>query len=83
MLATSPEQDRHTKSDDRSKANPPGKCQYRQPTRLLVELRAENTGDAIGQSAQDRDDDEAGDHGNDVAGVVATPPFLLCRASHW
>jgi len=74
MFAAGPEKNRHKKRDDGAETDPPWKCQYRKPTRLLVELRAENTGDAIGQSAQDGDDGKANDHGNDVAAIVPARP---------
>jgi hypothetical protein len=59
-------QNPHNKRDDSSEANPPRDSQDWQPTRLRVELRTKDAGDAIGQSTQDCNDDEADDHCNDV-----------------
>jgi hypothetical protein len=39
---------------------------------LRVELCAKDIRKAIGQPAQDCDDDEADDHGDDVAEIIAT-----------
>ena len=71
MAACGSEKDRDEKGHDRAEEDPPGKFHEREPVGLLVEFRVENVGNLIRQAAQDRDDDEAGDHGEDVAPVVA------------
>ena len=72
MFAARPEKNRYRESDDCSETNPPGKFHYREPARLRVELCAKDIREAIGKPAQDCDDDEADDHGDDVAEIVAT-----------
>src|SRR5581483_1075901 len=72
MLALRPEKNRHRKSDDCSEANPPREFHQRQPAWLFVKLCAEDARDVVRQSAQDGDDDEADDHGDDVAAIIAT-----------
>lgn len=71
MLARRPETNRDEKRDDGSETNPPREFHHRQPRRLFVEFCAEDSGDVVRQSAQDRHDDEAGHHGDDVAAIVA------------
>src|SRR5436190_22513604 len=71
MFAPRPEKNRHAERDDSAEANPPGKFHYWQPARLLVELSAENAGDVVGKTAQNRDNDEADDHGDNVTAVIA------------
>src|SRR5438552_8419637 len=71
MLAAGLEQNRQRKSDDGAETNPPGKFDHRQPRRLRVELAPEKSGDVVGQTTQDRDNDEADNHVDDVAAVVA------------
>jgi hypothetical protein len=71
MLAASPEQNRHKKGDNRSETNPPREFHYRQPVRLRVKARPKYPGDVVWQSAQDRDYDEADDHGDNIAAIVA------------
>src|SRR5262249_227421 len=43
-----------------------------QPSRLRVDFRTENSGDVVWQTAQNRDDDEARDHRDNVAATIAT-----------
>ena len=74
MFAARLEKDSNAKSDDGTEANPPGKFHHRQPGRLRVELAAEKTGDVVGKTAQDRDDDEAHNHRDDVTAVIAARP---------
>src|SRR2546423_15571240 len=69
-LAVRPEKNCHQKSDDRSEADPPREFHYWEPAWLFVKFRANQGRDLIRQSAQDRHDDEAADHGDDVAAVV-------------
>ena len=69
----SSEQNRHGKRDDCAEANPPGKCHHRQPARLRVQLTAEQAGDVVRKTTQNRDDDEAQDHRDDVSHVVTAP----------
>src|SRR5207247_9820015 len=71
MLAASPEQNGDEESDDRPEADPPRKREHREPARLSIQLRTEDTGDAIRQATQYRNDNEADDHGDDVAEIVA------------
>jgi len=71
MLAARSEQDRHGKRDDGAEADPPRKCGHREPAWLSIQLRTEDTGDAIRQPTQYRDDDEADDHSDDVSEIVA------------
>ena len=71
MLAGRPEKNCHRKSDDCSEANPPREFHYRQPVRLRVKARPKYPGDVVWQSAQDRDYDEADDHGDNIAAIVA------------
>ena len=70
MVGAGPEQNRHKKRDHRAEADPPGKFHQGQPVRLGVKFCAEDSGDAVWQSAQDRDNDEADDHRHDVANIV-------------
>src|SRR5438046_9196209 len=71
MLAASPEKNRHRKSDDCSEASPPGKFHGWKPGGFDVSNFAEQSRDRIQEIAQDRDDDEAGNHGDDVAAIIA------------
>src|SRR6266403_2576839 len=71
MLATSPEQNRNAKRDDGAEADPPRKCEHREPAWLSIQLRTEDTGDAIRQPTQYRNNDETDDHRDDVAEVIA------------
>ena len=41
------------------------------PGRLGIRVCSENSRDVVRQAAQNRDDDEADDHGDDVAEIVA------------
>src|SRR5438552_805852 len=69
-LAVRPEKNCHQKSDDRSEADPPREFHYWEPAWLFIKFRADHGRDLIRQSAQDRHDDEAADHGDDIAAVV-------------
>src|SRR6266480_6597788 len=71
MLAASPEKNRHRKSDDRSKTKPPGKFHGWKPVGLDVSDLAEQSRDCIHEIAEDRDDDKAGYHGDEVAAIIA------------
>src|ERR1700720_2383606 len=71
MRATSPEKNRHEKRNDASEADPPRKFHRREPWRIDVGNLAEQSRDSVRQIAQDRNDDEANDHGDDVATIVA------------
>src|SRR5689334_11988183 len=71
MSVLTPEANRHKERDDCPEADPPREFHLRQPPRRGVGGRAEERGDAVEQVAQDRDGDEAGDHGDDVALVRA------------
>src|SRR6267378_3992257 len=71
MLTPSSEQNRDKKRDDGAEADPPRKREHREPARLSIQLRTEDTGDAIRQPTQYRDDDEADDHSDDVSKIVA------------
>src|SRR5713226_9320828 len=72
-LAGCPEKNGHGKRDDCSETNPPREFHHRQPARLWVKLCAEDAGDRVGQSAEDSDDDEADDHGKNVAEIITAP----------
>src|SRR5439155_27247507 len=74
MVALSPEQDGHAKRDDCAEANPPGKFHYRKPARLRISGRSEKPRDIVRQPAQNCDHDEADDHGEDVAKIIAAFP---------
>src|SRR5437870_3792622 len=74
MLAASLEQDCHAKCDNGSEANPPGEFHYREPARLRISSRSEKPRDIVRQSAQNCDHDEADDHGEDVAKIIAASP---------
>ena len=72
MLATGSEQNRHAKRHDCAEADPPGK--FHAPGASSVEYTdcaPKMLGDAVRQTAQYRDDDEADNHGDDVAEIVA------------
>src|SRR4029078_3277253 len=71
MLAPCFEQHRDGKRDDGAEANPPGKFHHRQPAWLRVQLTAEQASNIVRQTAQDRDNNEAYDHRDDVSQVVA------------
>src|SRR5439155_15903618 len=71
MLAASPEQNGNEESHDRAEADPPRKREHREPARLNIQLRTEDTGDAIRQATQYRNDNEADNHCDDVAEIVA------------
>ena len=73
MLAARLERNRHGKRDDGPEADPPGEYHHRQPARLTVQLTAEQAGNVVWQTAQNRDDNEACDHREDVSKVVAAP----------
>src|SRR5439155_26340451 len=73
MFTSAPEQNRHGKRDDGAEADPPGKFHHRQPIRLRVQLTAEQAGNFIWKTTQNRNDDEAYDHRDDVSQVVAPP----------
>src|SRR5882724_8303425 len=70
VSATGPEKDRDEKGNDRTEEYPPGKFHHGEPIGLFVEFRVEDIGDLVRQTTQDRDDDEGGDHGEDVAQIV-------------
>src|SRR6266516_5024003 len=78
MLAAGSEQNRHTKRDNGSEADPPGEYQDGQPARLRVSSRSEKSGDAVRQTAQDGDNDETDNHGEDVSKIIAAS---LCEYS--
>src|SRR5437867_12185177 len=71
MLAASPEKNRHRKSDDCSKANPPRKFHGWKPGWIDVSNFAEQSRDRIQQVSQNRADDKAGNHGDDVPAIIA------------
>src|SRR6266568_1546204 len=73
MFPAASEDNCHGKRDDGAEPNPPGEFHYRQPARLRVQLTAEQAGDVVWQTAQNRDDDEPHDHRDDVSQVVAAP----------
>src|SRR5439155_27132944 len=74
MLAASLEQNRDTKRDNGSEADPPGEYQHREPARLHISSRSEKPRDIVRQPAQNCDHDEADDHGEDVAKIIAASP---------
>src|SRR5204863_3792751 len=71
MLAASPEKNRHRKSDDCSEANPPGKFYGWMRGGFDVSNIAKQSRDRIQEVAQNRDDDKAGNHGDEVAAIIA------------
>src|SRR5882762_5356185 len=71
MFVAGTEQNRHTKREDGAEADPPRKREHREPARLSIQLRTEDTGDAIRQATQYRNDNEADNHCDDVAEIVA------------
>ena len=64
------EQDRHKKRDDCSETNPPRECHHRKPVRLRISGCSENPSDVVRQSAQNRDDNKANDHRQNVPAIV-------------
>src|SRR6476659_10466408 len=71
MVAGRAEQNRYEKGDDGAEADPPRKFYDGQPFRLGIELTPEYFGQIVGKSAQNRDHDTAGNHGNEIAAIVA------------
>ena len=71
MLASSLEENRHGKRDDGPEADPPRPLDRRKPGWLDVCDLPENSGNRIEQIADDRDEKKAGDHSNDISGVIA------------
>src|SRR5437773_7051951 len=70
MVASGAEQNRHEKGNNGAEADPPRKFHDRQPFRLGIELTPEYFGQMVGKSAQNRDHDKAGKHGNEIAVIV-------------
>src|SRR3981081_668315 len=71
MLAVSPEKNRHEKRDDCSEADPPREFHGRKPVWPDVGDFPKRSRNRVRQIADDRDDDEAGDHGENVSEIVA------------
>ncbi len=71
MLAAGSEQNRDEESDDCAETDPPGEFHYGQPGRLGINSAAEDSGNVVRQTAQNRDDDETDNHRGDVAEIVS------------
>ena len=71
MLASGLEKNRHGKRDDGPEADPPRPLDRRKPGWLDVGDLPENSGNRIEQIADERDKKKAGDHGNNISGVIA------------
>ena len=71
MLAAGSEQNGDEEGHDRAEADPPRKFHDGQPGRLGIKFAAENSGDVVRQAAQNRDNDKADNHRDDIAEVVA------------
>src|SRR2546421_8703007 len=82
MTAPGAEKDRDKKRHDRAEENPPGKFHQRQPIGLRVKFGVKDVRDFVRQTAQNRDDDEAGDHGEHVAAIVPASAREHSRKEH-
>ena len=71
MLTAGSEQNGDEEGHDGAETDPPGEFHYRQPGGLGINFAAENFGNVVRQTTQNRDDDETDNHRDDVAEVVS------------
>ena len=71
MLAVCPEKNRHEKRDDGSEADPPREFHGWEPMWPDVRDFPKRSRNRVRQIADDRDNDKADDHGENISKIVA------------